>query len=216
MKKLLSKINYKVIGIIAGVTIFECMIFFLTKFFLRTPHLVGSSFDDRIPFLPGFIYIYILWYFSLIVIPYYVYIKDKSSFFKYVVAIIISLVMCGIIYVIYPNSITRAEVTGTDLSSKLVKLIYFLDTPVNCLPSIHCLYAYMFIFAIFDTKNESKLYIKIIITIFSIAVVFSTLFVKQHVIYDALAALIISIISWIIADQLKLYKLFSKKLNLDN
>ena len=206
MIKSLKRINYKIVGILAILIIFEAVIFFISKLFIGEPHLIGTKLDALTPFLPGFIYIYIAWYISLVVIPYYIYLKDKRSFNKYVMTYLISTIICGIIFITYPNTIKRAELTGTGITNFLVQIIYYLDYPVNCLPSIHCLYSFLYILAIFDTKKVTPLYMKILITIFSIAVVFSTLFVKQHVIYDAIASLIISCVVWIMVDRFKIYK----------
>ena len=210
MIKSLKKINYNVVGIIVILILFNSLIFFISKLFIGTPHLIGTALDTLTPFLPGFVYIYIAWYISLVVIPYYIYIKDKNSFNKYVITYLLSSIICGIIFVVYPNTIQRAEITGTGITNWIIKVIYFLDYPVNCLPSIHCLYSFLYIFAIFDTKNATPLYVKILITIFSIAVVFSTLFIKQHVIYDAVASLIISVIVWTMIDKFKIYKYVNK------
>lgn len=206
MKKIYNKIDKKTFITIIILIAMNTLVFFISKLLIRNPKLIGCNLDNSIPFLPGFIYIYILWYIALVIIPYYVSQKSKTSFAKYVVTYIISLLICGIIFVVYPNTIKRATIEGTGITKTLVKIIYFLDTPVNCLPSIHCLYSYLFIFAIFDTKKSTSIYLKILVTIFSIAVVFATLFVKQHVIYDSIAALIVASIIWIVVDKFKLYK----------
>ena len=207
-----NKINFKIIGILVFLIVFEALIFFVSKLFISSPHIIGSRLDELTPFLPGFIYIYVAWYISLIVIPYYIYYKDKNSFNKYVVTFIISTIICGIIFVVYPNTIKRADITGGGITNFIIKIIYYLDYPVNCLPSIHCLYSFLYIFAIFDTKKVTPTYIKIIITVFSISVVLSTLFIKQHVIVDALASLIISTVVWIIVDKFRMHEYLNKKL----
>ncbi len=207
MKTLIKKVNLKLILVILGLVIFEAFIFFLTKPFIQDPFILGSSLDNKIPFISQFVWIYVFWYTMLIWVPYYIFNKNKDSFYKYAVTFVITTLIAGVIFVSFPNTVIRANVSDTNLSSQVVKLIYALDDPgINCLPSIHCLYSFLFIFAILDTKSSSSKWMKILVTTLSMLVVFSTLFIKQHVIYDAIAAFAIGIVTWIIIDKCQLYK----------
>ncbi len=213
MKTLIKRLNLKLLLVILGLVIFEAFIFFLTKPFIQNPYVLGSNLDNKIPFISQFVWIYVFWYTMLFWVPYYIFIKNKDSFYKYTVTFVITTLIAGVIFVSFPNTVIRANITNNNLSSQLVQIIYALDDPgINCLPSIHCLYSFLFIFAILDTKSNSPKWLKILITILSILVVLSTLFIKQHVIYDAIAAFVIGIIVWEIVDKCKLYK----KINLLN
>ena len=206
MKKLIEKIDLKLLTIIIALVIFEAVVFFFTKPFIQNPYILGCSLDKALPFIPAFVWIYVFWYLMLILVPYYIAKKSFSSFLKYACTFIISTLIAGIIFILFPNTVIRADIQGTDISSKLVEIIYLLDNPgINCLPSIHCLFSFLFIYGIFDAKDKVKLEIKLIVTILSLLVVISTLFIKQHVIYDAIAALFVSGIVWLIVDKFKLY-----------
>lgn len=213
MKETIKNIKWKVLLVILGLVIFQVFIFFLTKPFLQNPYVLGSTLDELIPFVPQFVWIYIFWYTMLFWVPYYVSFANKVSFYKYVTVFIITTLIAGIIFVAFPNTVIRADILTTDLSSQTVKVIYLLDDPgINCLPSIHCLYSFLFIFAIFDTKSNSPKWIKILITILSVLVVLSTLFIKQHVIYDAIAAFAIGRFIWILVNKTKIYSYLPKLL----
>ena len=208
MKAIIKKIDFKLLIIITSLLLFEAIVFFLTKPFIQQPYILGSFIDNLIPFIPYFVWIYVFWYFMLIFVPYYIAQKNISSFYKYAVSFIITTIISGGIFVIFPNGVIRADVQGIDISSRIVKIIYLLDTPaINCLPSVHCLFSYLFIFAIFDTKEHSPIAIKVIITILSILVVLSTLFIKQHVIFDAIASLIIASATWFLINMFKKYNI---------
>lgn len=207
----MKKINFKVILISIVLVAFQSIIFFLTKPFIQDPYILGSTLDNAIPYIPHFIWIYVFWYFMLFAVPYYIASKNTNSLYKYITTYIITTIISGIIFVSFPNSVIRADIQDTDIANKLVNLIYTLDTPaINCLPSIHCLFSYLFILAVFDTKKDSSTVMKVIITVLSILVVLSTLFIKQHVVYDAIASLVLAIIVWIIVDKTKIYNLFNK------
>lgn len=212
MKAILKKIDFKVLIITIALVVFEALIFFFTKPFIQNPYVLGSALDDKIPFVQHFIWIYIFWYFMLLAVPYYIAQINKTSFYKYTITFIITTLIAGIIFICFPNTVLRANVQGTDVASKLVKLIYSLDDPgINCLPSIHCLYSFLFIFSVIDAKNTCHTLMKIAIPVLSILVVLSTLFIKQHVVYDAVAALVIGLTCWYIISKTKLYNMFFKE-----
>lgn len=81
------------------------------------------------------------------------------------------------------------------------------------MPSIHCLYAYLFLFSAIDTKDKTSIWYKIIICILAILIVLATMFIKQHVIIDAVASIMIAIIVWGITNKFKLYEFAKSKLN---
>lgn len=207
MKQLIKQINLKLILVILGLVIYEAFIFFLTKPFIQNPYVLGNDLDTKIPFVSHFVWIYVFWYTMLFWVPYYIFCKNKESFYKYCLTFVISTLIAGIIFVSFPNTVVRANIVDNNLSSSIVKIIYALDDPgINCLPSIHCLYSFLFIFAIMDTKSNSPKWMKILVITLSILVVLSTLFIKQHVLYDAIAAFGIGIIVWVIIDKFKLYR----------
>ena len=129
MKALIKKINLKLLLVILGLVIFEAFIFFLTKPFIQNPYVLGSSLDNKIPFVPQFVWIYVFWYTMLFWVPYYVFIKNKDSFYKYIVTFAITTLIAGVIFVSFPNTVIRANITDSNLATKAVKLIYALDDP---------------------------------------------------------------------------------------
>ncbi len=211
MNKVLNKINFKVILICVLLVVFQCVIFFVSKLFVVNPYTLGSPLDKAIPYIPHFIWIYVFWYFMLFAVPYYIASHSPKSLYKYIATFIITTIIAGIIFILFPNTVIRATITQNDIANRLVALIYSLDTPpINCLPSIHCLYSYLFILAVFDAKNETSTIMKVVITILSILVVLSTLFIKQHVIYDALASLLLAVSIWIIVSKTKIHSIVKR------
>lgn len=193
------KIKIKIVLLIIILILFQATTYFLTKLVQISPVLLNSGIDNKIPYVPYFVYFYIIWYPMLLLIPYIIYIKNKEVFYKYITTYVISVLICGIIFIIFPTTINRANITETDISNKLVNLLYIIDQPpVNCLPSIHCLVAFLFIFGI-SKVNLSNRY-KLIVYILSICIVLSTLFIKQHVVYDAIASFVIVSVVWIVVN----------------
>ena len=89
-----------------------------------------------------------------------------------------------------PTTLARPEVIGTDLCSRLVRLIYTFDPPVNLFPSIHCLESWCCIRASFLLKKSNRTY-QTATLIMSLGVFASTLFIKQHVIADVFGGIVV-------------------------
>ena len=188
---------------------FQSFLYFFSKITPFKPHLMGSAFDSKIPFVPFFIYLYISWYLLLFLIPYIFYKKDKNKFYKFITCSFICAVISSLIYIFYPTTMLRTNIETTGITSFIINFIYIVDTPViNCLPSMHCVLCFLFMLCI---PKNLKLMNKIIIIFISLMVILSTLFIKQHVIIDIISAFIISFSTYIIISKTRVYlKIFKE------
>lgn len=203
MKK--NKNMFVAFGMILALIGITTLFFEGARIFGSNPTCLASSIDDKIPFLTVFIYPYISWYVMLAIIPMIMYIAKPQNMYKYAATCIISVLIAFVIFALFPTTVNRPEVTGTDITSCITRLIFNMDTPpLCCLPSMHCALCFMFILYTIDIK-EIKPSIKLVITLWSIIVMMSTLYIKQHVIYDVILALPLVILSHIICVKFKLY-----------
>lgn len=200
----MDKRKIKIICILIILILYQSSTYFLTKLIQASPFLLSSILDDKIPYIPQFVFFYIIWYPMLFAVPLIIYIKGQDTFYKYITSYIISVLICGVIFILFPTTVNRVDINSTDISNTIVKLLYSLDEPaVNCLPSIHCLIAFLFIFG--TSKIKISYIYKITIYILSILIILSTFLIKQHVIYDAVAALVIAAIVWTIISKRKIH-----------
>ena len=205
----MEKVKFKAIILIIVTIAFQSSVYFLTKIYQGEPYLLNSSLDEAIPFVSWFIYFYIIWYAMLFFIPIILYKRNKDVFYKYINMYLISIVIGGIVFMLFPTTMNRYDIVGQDITSKLVKLIYLADVPaVNCLPSMHCVVAMLFMYGIkkVNVKNELKAFVWVL----SICIIISTLFVKQHVMYDIFASLIVFLIALFFNQKFKLWKFIKK------
>lgn len=195
------KINglLKVILIFIGVFIIQAAAYWGTQFFVKKPHMLGSRFDDKIPFVPIFIFPYVSWYFILFSIPFVLYFYSLPTYALYTMSLLIVVITSGIIYLVYPTTFIRPEPRGNNLSTKVVKLVYSNDKKIlSCMPSLHCSLSMLFILAAFTAKNL-PLTVKLSVIILSFLIILSTVLVKQHVLIDVITAIPLALISWYIA-----------------
>ena len=147
---------------------------FLTFSSLETP------LDTALPFLAPFVLFYVLafvqWGLNYLLIA-----RDsKELCYRFAFGNIIAKLICLFFFVFLPTTLTRPEVTGTDLCSRLVRLI----------PSIHCLESWCCIRASFLLKKSNRTY-QTATLIMSLGVFASTLFIKQHVIADVFGGIVV-------------------------
>ena len=188
--------------------IFKAICYYVAKLTPFKATLIGSIFDKNIPLYSIFVWFYVIWYLTLIFIPFYFYKKDKEKFYQYLSLDLICLIFDFTIYILYPTFIERPEVLGSGFSDYILKLVYYFDTPAcNCFPSEHCVLCFLFIYVALIGK-KFKMLDKLFIIILSSLIILSTLFVHQHVIADVVAALFIVIVAILINMIFK----FDKKL----
>lgn len=148
---------------------------------------LATPFDAHIPFIAPFVIFYVLAYVQWVLNYILIGRDSKKLCYQFVAADILSKIICLVFFLFLPTTLVRPEVTGTDVFSSLVRLIYSVDAPVNLFPSIHCLESWCCIRAAFQinlkTPKRTRIY-RILTIIMSIGVFLSTLFIKQHVIVD--------------------------------
>ncbi len=195
-----------------SILLLNAFIYFFIKLFITNYNLIGSSLDSHIPFLPSFIYLYMLWYPFEIYTLFKIYKADKNNYIKTIIALALSLLIMHFIFIIYPTMVDRPVVESFNSLTTLILYISFKsDTPVNCFPSGHCMLCFIMIFSILKSKNISINRKALLVTI-NILIVLSTLFVKQHVIYDVIGSLIISSICFYFLSHLNFFNKIKKRL----
>lgn len=214
MKKYIKKLEIKPIITTISLVCIQSILYFISKLLQRDLNLVGNVIDTKIPFLPVFFIPYCIWYLMIFIIPYYLYCKDKDKFIKYTMAYILCSMIGNIVFISYPSTVARPTVTGTDIFSLIAKFIYWIDTPTNCFPSLHCAISMLFILYICESKN-TNIITKISVCIISILIMLSTLFTKQHVVVDFISGDILALIVYLIVKpSKKLPNYIKTKLNI--
>ncbi len=214
MKKYIKKLEIKPIITTISLVCIQSILYFISKLLQGDLNLVGNVIDTKIPFVPAFFIPYCIWYLMIFIIPYYLYCKDKDKFIKYTMAYILCSMIGNIVFISYPSTVARPTVTGTDIFSLIAKFIYWIDTPTNCFPSLHCAISMLFILYTCESKN-TNIITKISVCIISILIMLSTLFTKQHVVVDFISGDMLALIVYLIVKpSKKLPNYIKTKLNI--
>ena len=185
--------------------------YWFLKFFQSDPIYINIDLDDKIPFWGWFVYIYNIFYPFCIVAFYFLYKKDEKAYYKGIISGVIGYIICDVIFLCLPTIMYRPPIPNYDPITNLVlKITYFWDEPpLNCFPSIHCLFCFQVIYSyLYSTYNKKGKTITITI---ATLIILSTLFVKQHFIYDVIAAFLVCLISNLLENIIGIYQKFKKK-----
>ena len=189
----------------------QALLYWLLKLFQTNPTYIYFELDDKIPFLGRFVYIYNLFYPFCLVVFYLLYKKDEKVYYKSIIAGIMGFLICDVIFLTMPTIMYRPIIPEYDsLTNLVLKITYIYDNPpLNCFPSIHCLFCFQVIYGYLFSKHNVKA--KIIVITIALSIIISTLFVKQHFIYDVISAFLICLMTNLITELLNLYNYFKKK-----
>lgn len=187
--KILPEYAYVPVG---AMLILNFVTYFVTRLFTngRVHHSMALPLDARIPFLPGFVVVYLL-AFAQWVICYVMIARENEKLCRYVCrGELIAKLCCLVAFVVYPTTILRPEITGSGIWDELTKFIYYMDAPNNLFPSIHCLESWTCFRGIMQIKRLPG-WVAPVVLVFSLLVFVSTVCLKQHVVVDMVAAVFV-------------------------
>lgn len=157
--------------------------------------------DDWIPFCEYFTIPYLLWFLYVAVVLIYLYLqKDHlEDYYRCVITLILGMSTCLLIYFLFPNEQNMrpnlAELGRSNIFTKIIQIIYDSDTKTNVLPSIH-VYNSIAIHVGFATSHNfrDKKGWRLASLLLCSLICLATMFLKQHSLLDAVAALILYLI----------------------
>lgn len=165
-------------------------------------HTVHCALDDLIPFCEWFFIPYAAWYVGLLWASLYTLAYDVDAFRHFMQYLVLTTGATVIIYVIWPTQqLMRPDLStlGRDnLLTRIVGLIYAVDTNTNVCPSLHCIGAFAVMFAALDVPRFRTRGWTVFFVVFALLICVSTVFMKQHSALDFLCAIPLIVIGWLI------------------
>ena len=185
--------------------------YWIIKLFQSNPIYINFYLDDKIPFWGWLVYVYNMFYPFCFLAFYLLYKKDEKTYYKGVIAGMIGFMISNIIFLFIPTIMYRPPIPNYDpFTNFVIKVTFFFDEPpLNCFPSIHCIFCFQVIYSYIMSKCSFKR--KTWVIICSSIIILSTLFVKQHYIYDVISAFLVCLIANMLESILGIYTIFKKK-----
>lgn len=158
---------------------------------------IPTNLDTIIEFNKYFIVPYIYWYAYLGFFLGYYLLFDGKRYLKILMGINIGMIISFIIFYFFPTTVPRPIVGGSDIFIQAVNFIYSRDNPYNCFPSIHVLDAVL-IAAYINRDGRFSPGVKMFSSLISFSIILSTMFIKQHYVYDAIGGAFIAYFMYIV------------------
>lgn len=162
---------------------------------------LATGLDRALPLLPWTVFFYwggfLFW-----LVSYAVGMRlDHGGPGRFLTAHVLGELVCFACFILFPTTMTRPEVSGHGLGAMLLRLTYRLDRPDNLFPSIHCFASWL---SWIGVRRDQRIPLKYrgLSLAFALAVCLSTLTVKQHVIPDAAAGILLAELSYLAAGAL--------------
>lgn len=175
-------------------------------------HVVHVPIDDQIPFVEAFVIPYFLWFVYIAVVIAYFFFKDKDDYYKTCIFLSVGMTIFLIVSTVWPNGhhLRLAEMPRDNIFTQMVAGLWKTDTATNIVPSIHVYNSIGAHLAIVKSKHfANRKGIKLASLILCTSIVLSTVFIKQHSVFDMFTAFIMAIIMYAVvyrADILATYR----------
>ena len=155
----------------------------------RTQHVPAIAIDGAIPLVPSWSLIYGALYVFLIALPLFV-VREEEHLRRTVRAYLSVWTVAYICFLAYPTVAPRPEeVAEPGFGAWGLRLLYGMDPPYNCFPSLHV--AHSFVSALTCLRVHRGVGIAAIICASLVGL--STLFTKQHYVLDVGAGVLMAI-----------------------
>jgi len=175
--------------------------FWLEKKVTKNYTVIYMELDDCIPFCEVFIIPYLLWFAYVACTIVFFIFKSKPDYYRACAFLFTGMTIFLLISTLWPNGhhLRPAVMPRNNVFTQLVTNLYSTDTATNLWPSIHVfnsLGAHIAIAKSDFFKNKRGLRIASFVLAFSI--VLSTVFLKQHSVFDVITAFVMATLLYII------------------
>ena len=174
----------------------QLLVFYATRLLLPylPAHRMATALDAAIPVRAEWIIIYYLTFVFWLVSAVLILSESRAYARRMVKGYLIAMLISGVIFLVWPTTLTRPVPPDTGLFNILLALLYQIDAPVNLCPSLHVLITYFCIRAAMGSRMVPKWYYPVSWVFFAL-VCLCILFVKQHVLVDIPAAILVAELS---------------------
>lgn len=194
MKKFVARLRQAVPALIY-LTVYLVWFYLIENMHGRNYTIIHMKWDDKIPFCELFIIPYLLWFFYVAWIMIYLFFTDIKDFHKCCRFLFTGMTVFLVISTLFPNIhyLRPFAMPRNNVFTDLVRILYRTDTSTNLWPSIHVYNSLGALFAVVhNAKLGSNKTIKFGCFTLTVLIILSTVFLKQHSLFDVMTAFILA------------------------
>ncbi|MCI5953144.1 MAG: phosphatase PAP2 family protein [Lachnospiraceae bacterium] len=192
------------IPLIIYMTIYLTWFAWLEKTNVKNYQVIHVALDDYIPFCELFVVPYLLWFLYVAAVVVYLFFKNKQDYYKLCVFLFTGMTVFLIVSTLWPNGhhLRPAVLPRDNIFTRLVALLWKTDTPTNLWPSIHVFNSMGAHFAVMHNRELTSAKwgrkIKIASGILSVSIILSTIFIKQHSLFDVATGILMGSLLYLV------------------
>lgn len=192
--------NYKhALPLIIYAIIYLTWFMYLEKSVTKNYTVIHVAWDDYIPFSEIFVIPYFLWFLYVSSVVIFYFFRQKDDYIKTCIFLFTGMTIFLVISTLFPNGQhLRPRVMPRDnVLTQMVAYLYQTDTPTNLWPSIHVYNSLGAHLAIVKCSYfNDKRWIRRGSLFLCVSIVLSTMFIKQHSIFDVVTAFILAAVMY--------------------
>lgn len=173
--------------------------FYLEKTVTRHYTVIHMALDDYIPFCELFVIPYFLWFVYVAGVVVFLMFHDKREYYRACGFLFTGMTIFLMVSTLWPNGqhLRPFTMPRDNVFTQMVAGLYRADTPTNLWPSIHVYNSLGAHIAVMKCKELSgKKWICRGSFLLSVSIILSTMFLKQHSVFDVLTAFIMGFLMY--------------------
>ena len=164
---------------------------FSNRFHFGEPVLLPTlPIDVAVPFLDWTVVIYLSHLFFMCAVV--AVVHDGKILTPFIYSLTLGNILSALIFIFFPTQMTRVDHSFSATLKLLFDLLYFVDHPANCFPSLHIYWVTLGIYAVILQNYKYKFWM----ILWGVLINISTLTTKQHYFIDIFGALVLNWICW--------------------
>lgn len=200
LKSLYQRYKHGIPLLIYGV-IYMAWFVWLERTVTKDYQVIHVKADDYIPFCEVFVVPYLLWFVYVAAVVIFLFFKNKQEYYRVCVFLFTGMTIFLIISTLFPNGhhLRLAEMPRDNVFTRMVAFLWKTDTPTNLWPSIHVYNSMGAHFAIIRSRElENRRGIKAVSFVLAVSIILSTMFIKQHSVFDVLTGIAMGSVMYVL------------------
>ena len=168
--------------------------------------VIHMTIDDYIPFVEVFIIPYMAWFaYAVGTVLFFFLTMRKDEYYRLITFLYVGMTVFLVVSFVSPNVhyLRPAQFARDNVFTAIIAGLYRADTPTNLWPSIHVYNAIGAHCAIMHSDFfKTRPVLRRMSFVTCVLIILSTMFIKQHSVFDVLTAFAMSIIMYLLVYQL--------------
>ncbi len=200
LKKMFVRYHHALPLILYGI-IYLSWFAHLERTVTKNYRVIHMGIDDYIPFCEVFVIPYFLWFIYVAAVIMFFFFKNRDDYYRTCVFLFTGMTIFLIVSTLWPNGhhLRPYTMPRDNIFTLLLIGLYKTDTPTNLWPSIHVYNSIGAHLAIAKSSYfKDKPWIRCGSFVLAVSIILSTMFIKQHSVFDVLTAFGLSAIMYIL------------------